>query len=80
VDIIIALTHVGLPADIRIAEAVTGIDVIVGGHSHTYLSADEDRDGAYPTWISQPRRRRWCRSCRLCLFQVPRPPDPDLRR
>jgi 5'-nucleotidase/UDP-sugar diphosphatase len=39
VDIIIGLTHVGLPADIRIAEAVTGLDVIVGGHSHTYLSA-----------------------------------------
>jgi 5'-nucleotidase/UDP-sugar diphosphatase len=55
VDIIIGLTHVGLPADIRIAEAVTGLDVIVGGHSHTYLSAtDEDRDGAYPTWITNP--------------------------
>ncbi|AHM05855.1 5'-nucleotidase [Roseibacterium elongatum DSM 19469] len=55
VDIIIALTHVGLPDDIRIAEATTGIDVIVGGHSHTYLSADDpDRDGPYPTWISNP--------------------------
>jgi 5'-nucleotidase/UDP-sugar diphosphatase len=55
VDIIIALTHVGLPADMRIAEAVTGLDVIVGGHSHTYLSAnDPDRAGAYPTWISNP--------------------------
>jgi 5'-nucleotidase / UDP-sugar diphosphatase len=55
VDMIIALTHVGLPADIRIAEAVTGIDVIVGGHSHTYLSQDDpDRDGPYPLWISNP--------------------------
>jgi 5'-nucleotidase len=55
VDIVIALTHVGLPADIRIAEAVTGIDVIVGGHSHTYLSQDDpDRDGPYPTFISNP--------------------------
>jgi 5'-nucleotidase len=55
VDIIIGLTHVGLPDDIRIAEAVTGLDVIVGGHSHTYLSvADPDRDGPYPTWISNP--------------------------
>ncbi|MFW5641251.1 MAG: bifunctional metallophosphatase/5'-nucleotidase [Roseicyclus sp.] len=55
VDIIIGLTHVGLPADIRIAEGVTGLDVIVGGHSHTWLSAtDEDRDGAYPTWIANP--------------------------
>jgi 5'-nucleotidase len=55
VDKIIALTHVGLPADIRIAEAVTGIDVIVGGHSHSYLSArDPGRSGAYPLWISNP--------------------------
>jgi len=55
VEIIIALTHVGLPDDIRIAEAVTGIDLIVGGHSHTYLSAtDPERQGAYPTWISNP--------------------------
>lgn len=55
VGIIIALTHVGLPQDIRIAEAVTGLDLIVGGHSHTYLSADDpDRQGAYPTWISNP--------------------------
>jgi 5'-nucleotidase/UDP-sugar diphosphatase len=55
VDIIIAVTHVGLPADIRLAEGTTGVDVIVGGHSHTYLSADDpDRDGPYPTWISNP--------------------------
>jgi 5'-nucleotidase/UDP-sugar diphosphatase len=54
VDIIIALTHVGLPVDMRIAEAVTGLDVIVGGHSHTYLSADDPTAGAYPTWISNP--------------------------
>ena len=55
VDKIIALTHVGLPADIRISEAVTGIDVIVGGHSHSYLSQnDPGRDGPYPLWISNP--------------------------
>ncbi len=55
VNIIIALTHVGLPMDIAIAEAVTGIDVIVGGHSHTYLSSsDPDRAGAYPTMITNP--------------------------
>jgi 5'-nucleotidase / UDP-sugar diphosphatase len=51
---IIALTHVGLPRDIDIAAAVPGIDAVVGGHSHTYLSAsDPARAGAYPTWVSQ---------------------------
>ncbi|MEM0935385.1 MAG: 5'-nucleotidase C-terminal domain-containing protein [Pseudomonadota bacterium] len=54
VDKIIALTHVGLPDDLRIAEAVSGLDAVVGGHSHTYLSAsDPDRAGAYPTFASQ---------------------------
>jgi 5'-nucleotidase / UDP-sugar diphosphatase len=38
---IIALTHVGLPRDIDIAAAVPGIDAVVGGHSHTYLSASD---------------------------------------
>jgi 5'-nucleotidase len=51
---IIALTHVGLNRDMEIAAAVPGIDAVVGGHSHTYLSAtDPKRAGAYPTWVSQ---------------------------
>jgi 5'-nucleotidase len=51
---IIALTHVGLPKDLEIAAAVPGLDAVVGGHSHTYLSAsDPDRAGAYPTFASQ---------------------------
>ncbi len=55
VNHIIALTHVGFTHDLRIAEQVPGIDAVVGGHSHTYLSAtDRKRHGAYPTWVSQP--------------------------
>lgn len=33
-EIIIALTHYGLGADIKLAQSVPGIDVIIGGHSH----------------------------------------------
>ncbi len=36
-DIIVALTHAGLSEDIRLARNVQGIDVIVGGHSHSVL-------------------------------------------
>ena len=50
VDIIIALTHVGLPVDLAIAEAVPGIDVVIGGHSHTLMS-NEDGTPAYPTMV-----------------------------
>jgi len=34
-DLIIILSHLGLPADVALAGAVEGIDIIVGGHSHT---------------------------------------------
>lgn len=51
---IIALNHVGYNRDMAIAAAVPGVDAVVGGHSHTYLSAtDPDRAGAYPTWVTR---------------------------
>ena len=52
VNKIIALTHVGLGKDIEIAGAVPGLDAVVGGHSHTYLSAsDDEAAGPYPTMV-----------------------------
>jgi 2',3'-cyclic-nucleotide 2'-phosphodiesterase (5'-nucleotidase family) len=36
-DVVIALTHQGLKRDLDLAKYVPEIDVIVGGHSHTYL-------------------------------------------
>lgn len=47
IDKIIVLSHVGINRDIEIAKAVAGIDVIVGGHSHTLLET-------YPTLITGP--------------------------
>ncbi len=35
VDLIVVLSHIGYNADMALAAAVKGIDVIVGGHSHT---------------------------------------------
>ena len=32
--IIIALTHIGLDEDLKLAEAVDGIDILIGAHSH----------------------------------------------
>ncbi|MDI6779162.1 MAG: bifunctional UDP-sugar hydrolase/5'-nucleotidase [Bacteroidota bacterium] len=37
-DLIIALTHQGVQEDSILAANVTGLDVIIGGHSHTRLS------------------------------------------
>ncbi|WP_425038047.1 bifunctional metallophosphatase/5'-nucleotidase [Primorskyibacter sp. S187A] len=51
VDKIIALNHVGLRKDLAIAEAVPGIDVVIGGHSHTLMSNDDEGTPAYPTMV-----------------------------
>ncbi|WP_116083029.1 bifunctional UDP-sugar hydrolase/5'-nucleotidase [Tropicimonas sp. IMCC34011] len=53
VNKIVLLTHVGLPEDRRLAEALTGVDIIIGGHSHTLLSnTDEDAEGPYPVMVN----------------------------
>jgi 2',3'-cyclic-nucleotide 2'-phosphodiesterase (5'-nucleotidase family) len=36
-DLFIALTHIGFMRDQELASAVPGIDLIIGGHSHTVL-------------------------------------------
>lgn len=36
-DFVIALTHIGYPLDIQLAATVPGIDVIIGGDSHTWI-------------------------------------------
>lgn len=61
VNKIIALTHLGYEEDLRLAACVNGIDVIVGGHSHTLLG-DQKRlnsiglvaEGPYPTVVKTP--------------------------
>lgn len=57
--IIIALTHIGYKADKLLAEAVDGIDVVVGGHSHSFLftgeqPSTEEIEGPYPTVVHGP--------------------------
>lgn len=56
IDTIIALTHVGLAEDRRLAATVDGVDVFVGGHSHSLLTngADERRVGPYPVVVTTP--------------------------
>lgn len=55
VNKIVLLSHVGYIKDQQIAAAVDGIDVIVGGHSHTLLSStDEKAAGPYPTLVKNP--------------------------
>ncbi|MCS7324242.1 MAG: 5'-nucleotidase C-terminal domain-containing protein [Thermoflexales bacterium] len=65
VNRIIALTHLGYSEDLRVAQLVTGVDVIVGGHSHTFLytptvpinvapNATDNPAAPYPTVVTSP--------------------------
>lgn len=36
-DLVVAVTHIGVDQDARLAQAVDGIDLIIGGHTHTTL-------------------------------------------
>ena len=40
VEIIIALGHSGYLIDIELAENIPELDLVVGGHSHTFLYTD----------------------------------------
>ncbi|GLQ55701.1 bifunctional metallophosphatase/5'-nucleotidase [Devosia nitrariae] len=52
---IILLSHIGYNEDMAVAAAVPGVDVIVGGHSHTLLSnTAEGAAGPYPTMVTNP--------------------------
>ncbi|MBL8582112.1 MAG: 5'-nucleotidase C-terminal domain-containing protein [Rhizobiaceae bacterium] len=55
VNKIIALTHVGYPRDKEMIAKIPGVDVVVGGHSHSLLSnTDEKAEGPYPTMVDNP--------------------------
>ena len=47
VNIIIVLSHLGLPFDEELARNVSGVDLIVGGHTHDYIGPGSPL-GPYP--------------------------------
>lgn len=54
-NVIILVTHIGLSEDMRVAAETTGVDVIVGGHSHTLLgNAYVASAGEYPVIVENP--------------------------
>jgi len=58
VDNIIALTHIGNSVDLNLASKVNGIDLIVGGHSHTLLgdftNLGLSNNGTYAQMVKNP--------------------------
>ena len=63
-DLVIVLSHLGLPADRKLAQQVKGIHLIVGGHTHTR--------------IEKPLKVAWKLDCPgLGTRQGPGLPGPD---
>ncbi|GLG94636.1 Protein 5NUC [Gryllus bimaculatus] len=63
VHIIIALGHSGYDVDLRIAEEVEDVDVVVGGHTNTFLYSGDPPDSEnatdlYPTVVTQASGRK----------------------
>lgn len=62
VNILIAVGHAGYLKDMEIAEKVPDIDVVVGGHTNTFLwngqaPSIEEAQGPYPTVVKQASGR-----------------------
>jgi 2',3'-cyclic-nucleotide 2'-phosphodiesterase (5'-nucleotidase family) len=56
VGILIALGHNGYDEDVAMAKEISDLDVVVGGHSHTFLyngdtPSNENSQGSYPTYV-----------------------------
>lgn len=55
---IVAVTHIGNAVDLDVASKVNGIDLIVGGHSHTLLgdftNIGHDHTGTYAQMVTNP--------------------------
>jgi 5'-nucleotidase/UDP-sugar diphosphatase len=64
VNKIIALTHLGYERDKDLARRVKGIDVVIGGHTHTLLGDFDEfglkSEGPYPTRVTGPEGHDVC--------------------
>lgn len=69
IKIIIALGHSGYQKDQEIARDCPEVDIVIGGHSHTFLDSSQpvaDKDdvnpeavrGPYPTMVVQPSGKK----------------------
>jgi 2',3'-cyclic-nucleotide 2'-phosphodiesterase (5'-nucleotidase family) len=58
IDKIVGLTHIGYDVDLSLAQVITGVDVIIGGHSHSFLytpittTNGDTAVGLYPTVVT----------------------------
>jgi len=61
---VVAVTHIGNAKDVELASQVNGIDLIVGGHSHTLLgdftNLGKANNGTYAEMVTNPNGGKTC--------------------
>ncbi|MBN2083159.1 bifunctional metallophosphatase/5'-nucleotidase [bacterium] len=67
-DIIVAVTHQGLIYDLQLAQTVPELNVIVGGHSHTFMEKPERVGNAIVTQDGE-----WAKSLGVLKLEFARP-------
>lgn len=86
VKIIIALGHSGIEMDMKIAQEVEGVDVVVGGHTHTFLYSGKSyyhcvlyvpilmnlREYSFDIKVSIDFHNRGSTGCRKCDWPLSR--------
>ena len=79
VNKVILLTHIGYEADYELAQQVSGVDVVVGGHTNTFLSNRyTGAIGGYPTRPRKRQRRTGAGRAGQRQHPLPGPPRPRI--
>lgn len=73
---VLALTHMRLPNDLKLAAAVPGIDAVLGGHDHEYSLIESQVGAGTGCEGGGAVRRRGLGRCRVArLAMLPRAPE-----
>lgn len=51
-DMVVCLSHLGYTSDLELAENTRDIDIIIGGHSHTYMKEPKKVMNAAGKWVT----------------------------
>lgn len=70
IDKVVLLSHLGLAADRQLAAQLSGVDVIVGGDSHTLLGPDALRDVGLAPAAPYPVQARDREGRPVCIVQA----------
>lgn len=70
VDKIIVLSHIGSADDLAMARALSGVDVVVGGHSHTLLGSPGLGDLGFPVEGDYPTTAENADGDTVCIVQA----------